>query len=162
MLNRNAMHLYVLYKKEGHWTNGSSETVVRALCNLIDLHEELVYTNGRPAFINSKFFLSVSHSEKVMVIAIASQPIGIDLEKNKDLKPEVIQRLNLDQNKPLIDWCQREATIKLFNDPDYLLKKAPEGTFFRLENVYDAFTCVVAAQNPLPEAKIYHLDENAL
>lgn len=156
------MHLYVVLKKHGQWSNGSSEAMVRKLCDLIELKDELVYDQGKPSFIDSNYFLSVSHSDHVMVIAIADQAIGIDLEKNKELKPEIILRLNLDKLDPLIDWCKREALIKLYNDKEYLYKQAPQEATYRIEDVFDGYTCIVAGTHALPAAKIFHLDENAL
>lgn len=156
------MHIYVLLKKQGHWSNGSSKTMVRKLCDLIDFKDELIYDQGKPGFINSNYFLSVSHSANLMAIAIADQEIGLDLEKNQALKLEVIERVKLDCNQPLQDWCRREATIKLYNNPEYLFKPAPAATKFVTEEIYDGFTCVIASKTTLPKAKIFHLDEQIL
>lgn len=156
------MHIYILLKQHGQWSNGSSEAMVRKLCELIDFNDELVYTQGKPSFLHSNYFLSVSHSANVMAIAIASQDIGIDLEKNRDIKSEVIDRVQLNKDQPLVDWCQREALIKLFNDPDYLFKPAPEGICFTTLNVFDGFTCVIASMNEPDDIKLFHLKEEAL
>ena len=156
------MHLYVLVKENGHWSNGSSEVMVRRLCDLIEFKDKLVYLDGKPAFIDSNYDLSVSHSDKLMVIAIAQQAIGIDLEKNKDLKPELIDRLKLSDSNPLTDWCLREAVIKLYNDKTYLYKEVPENTDHRIIDVFDGYTCVIASPQKIPDIKIIHLNENAL
>lgn len=136
--------------------------MVRKLCDLIDLNDELVYNQGKPAFLHSNYFLSVSHSANVMAIAIANQDIGIDLEKNRDIKTEVIDRVKLDEDQPLVDWCRREALIKLLNDHDYLFKPAPEGTCFTQLEVFDGFTCVLASFQEPDDIKIFHLKEEAL
>ena len=156
------MQLYVIVKTQGRWSNGSSETILRKLCDLIDLKDTLIYTQGKPSFIDSKLFISVSHSENLMVIALASTEIGIDLEKNRDIKKEVIDRVSLDETHPLLDWCQREATIKLYNEPKYLLKKAPSETIFTSQEVFDGFTCVIASKVPLSKTSLYHLKESSL
>jgi succinyl-CoA synthetase beta subunit len=156
------MQLYVIVKNQGRWANGSSKSIVEKLCDLIDLKDVLVYTEGKPHFINSKLFISVSHCENLMVIAFDSTEIGIDLEKNRDIKKEVIDRVTLDENNPLMDWCQREATIKLYNDPEYLFKKAPSSTLYKVIEVYDGFTCVVASKEPLSKTSLYHLKESSL
>ena len=156
------MQLYVLEKTQGHWSNGSSKEMLLKLCDLIQLKETLVYDQGKPLFLNSSTFISVSHSANVMVIAFAKTEIGIDLEKNRDIKKEVIERVNLDEAHPLVDWCQREATIKLYNDSEYLFKKAPSETCFRVEDIFDGFTCIVASKVDLPQVVIYHLKEAIL
>ncbi len=156
------MRIYVLLKKHGTWPNGSSEPIVKKLCTLIDLKEELVYRQGKPFFLNSKVFLSVAHSFNLMVIAFSDQPIGIDLEKNRPLSVDLIERMHLDFKEPLQDWCQREATIKLTHDSDYLYKKAPQGTNFSSINVFDGYTCVLASSSMMPTPKIHYIDEETL
>ncbi len=156
------MIIYVLLKKQGAWSNGSSETIIKKLCTLIDFKDELVFHQGKPIFLNSKTFLSVSHSSNLMVIALAEQPIGIDLEKNRLLNTALVSRMHLDVKEPLLDWCQREATVKLTNDSDYLFKKAPQSTTFIRIDVYDGFTCVLASPSRVTPPKIYYLDEQAL
>lgn len=156
------MHLYVLLKQHGRWYNGSSEIIVKRLCELIELDDKLVYIEGKPSFVDSNFSISVSHSDHLMVIVIADQNIGIDLEKDKDLKPELIERLKLDPDDPLLDWCKREAAIKLYNDKSYLYRPTPDTTFFKRVEVYDAYTCVIAGTKALSEPKIFHLKEEAL
>ncbi len=156
------MHIYILLKQHGQWSNGSSQAMVRKLCDLIELKDELVYTQGKPAFLHSNYFLSVSHSAQVMAIAIADQDIGIDLEKNRDIKTDVIDRVKLDEDQPLMDWCRREAVVKLFNDHDYLFKPAPEGLCFTPLEVYDGFTCVLASHHKPDDIKIFHLKEETL
>ncbi len=156
------MQLYAIVKTQGRWSNGSSEAILRKLCELIDLKDVLVYTSGKPHFLNDKLFVSVSHSENLMVIAFDSTEIGIDLEKNRDIKKEVIDRVILNEKDPLLDWCQREATIKLYNDPEYLFKKAPSETYFKTEQIYDGFTCVIASKKPVSKVSLYHLKESSL
>lgn len=156
------MHIYVLFKKHGSWSNGSSRTMIKKLCDLIDFKDELVFDRGKPLFINSNYFLSVSHSANLMVIAIAQQDFGIDLEKDRVIDIDVIERLKLDHSAPLEDWCRREATIKLYNDPQYLYEPAPSKTLYTTQNIFDGFTCVIASHEEIPQAKIFHLDEQAL
>ena len=156
------MHIYILFKKHGSWSNGSSKTMIKKLCDLIAFKDELAFEQGKPVFINSNYFLSVSHSSNLMAIAIADQEIGIDLEKDRTIEKDVIERLNLDLNSPLDDWCKREATIKLYNDAKYLFTPAPLETLYTDENIFDGYTCMVASKIKIEHSKIFHLDEQAL
>lgn len=156
------MHIYILFKKHGSWSNGSSKTMIKKLCDLISFKDELAFDQGKPVFINSNYFLSVSHSANLMVIAIADQEIGIDIEKDRIIDKDVIERLNLDLNSPLDDWCKREATIKLYNDAKYLYTPAPLETLYTAENIFDGYTCMVASRINIEHSKVFHLDEQAL
>jgi len=156
------MILYVISKKQGNWPNGSSEPMVRKCCAHLNIKDDLVYEAGKPVFVDSKHFISVSHSAHLMIIAFSDQPIGIDIEKNRTLSNELIERLKLEPKDPLLDWCQREATSKLMNNPDYLFKKAPLDAQFIVCDVADGFTCVLASLTPPHLSKIIHYDEHAL
>ena len=122
------MDVYVVHKTSGRWPNGSSEPIVKAVLKKARIKSALCYVEGRPSFVEGQLFLSVSHSNALMVIALAQQPIGIDLEVRKPIKAEVIQRLALDPKDPLMDWCRREAAIKLYDEPLYLMKPSPPQT----------------------------------
>jgi len=156
------MDVYLLHKKQGRWPNGSSEPIVRSILKKARIKSTLSYLDGRPVFLESKLFLSVSHSGSLMVIALAQQPIGIDLEENKDVKTEVIQRLSLDPASPLIDWCQREAAIKLYNEPLYLMQPIPKETVYQELHVSDDYTCVLASKSDLPLVRLIPLNEDDL
>lgn len=154
------MILYVITKQHGSWPNGSSEYVARRVCGLIGMEEHFRYVDGRPILIDSPYHLSVSHSQGMMVVAIAKQPLGIDLELNRTIEPAVIDRLHLNADHPLLDWCSREAAIKLHQDPNRLLSAQHPDTIFTEIDLSDKSTCVVATHDPIPQPMIYYLHEN--
>lgn len=70
------------------------------------------YVDDIPVLTNENF-ISITHKDKLMVLAISEQPIGIDLESKQTLSEHVIKRFNLDIHNPLLSWCIKEATFKL-------------------------------------------------
>lgn len=156
------MILYVITKQSGSWPNGSSEYVARRVCALIGMDDQFRYVDGRPILIDSPYHLSVSHSGSTMVVAIANQPLGIDVEMNRPLESGVMERLHLDPDHALLDWCSREAAIKLHQDPQRLLSSDHPDTIFTEIDLTDKSTCVVATRDPIPTPTIYYLHENHL
>ena len=78
---------------------------------------ELDYSrNGKP-FLNNNVFISISHSEDLVIVAFSKNPIGVDLEYKKVLPKSLNTFLKLDKNldniEVLKEFCKREAIIKL-------------------------------------------------
>lgn len=78
---------------------------------------------------NRKFYISISHSKNIVVVAISlqNQPIGVDIEFQKDRNfPELIHSLGSENEKVLFQkspdkkrmfyrlWTAKEAYIKAF------------------------------------------------
>jgi hypothetical protein len=97
-----------------------------------------------------------------MVVAIANQPLGIDVELHRTIEPGVIERLRLNPNNPLLDWCSREAAIKLHQDPNRLLSAEHPDTVLTEVDLSDKSTCVVATHDPIEKPTVYYLHENHL
>ena len=154
------MILYVITKGHGAWPNGSSEYVARRVCALIGMDDAFRYVDGRPILIDSPYHLSVSHSGGTMVVAIAKQPLGIDVELDRAIEPGVIERLKLNPQHPLLDWCTREAAIKLHQDKNRLLTSDHPDTVFTEVDLSDKSTCVIATHEPIGQPTIYYLHEN--
>jgi hypothetical protein len=154
------MILYVITKQSGSWPNGSSEYVARRVCGLIGMEDHFRYVDGRPILIDSPYHLSVSHSGATMVVAIANQPLGIDVELHRTIEPGVIERLKLNPDNPLLDWCSREAAIKLHQDPNRLLSAEHPDTVLTEVDLSDKSTCVVATHDPIEKPTVYYLHEN--
>lgn len=86
-------------------------------------NRELEIVNKKPRFKNSDINFSISHSEKIILIAFDSNPIGIDIEimKERNFK-ELFARYNYkggNISKELFYkfWTEYEAGIKLQGTP---------------------------------------------
>lgn len=81
--------------------------------------------NGKPFWRNSELNFNISHSHDWIVCCIASDPVGIDVQKYVDLSnptqaAEFIYSLNdfnlynkWDPKNVIEVWCQKEAAVKL-------------------------------------------------
>lgn len=94
-------------------------------------------------------YCSITHAQDLLLVAWESFPIGIDLERQRTLSEALIRRMDLNPQKPLDDWCLREAWIKLDDDPRHLFEPlAPDLHFLKLE-VKEGFTGYALANRPL-------------
>lgn len=74
--------------------------------------------NGKPYLINSNKYISISHTDKYTLVITSLNPVGIDIEKIKKIKPELKNYLciNTDSKyKFFKEWTRREAMIKRDN-----------------------------------------------
>ena len=90
---------------------------------------ELCYhSNGQPYLSGSNEFISISHSGNLVVIAISSEPVGVDVEKQRNISPRhgksfvnetEMQRFVDDNNSSqefLRIWTVKEAAYKAAPD----------------------------------------------
>ena len=109
----------------------------RILINLLQKGEaEMKYNdNGKPYLVSSSEYISVSHTQCCIAVAISSRPIGIDVEriatkvlalKEKFLSVSEIQ--SIDSNKELIHtlllWSAKESIFKLMDATGVDFKKS--------------------------------------
>lgn len=95
--------------------------------------------SGEPFVAGFEGHISISHSRDTLLIAVASRPIGVDIEtlsprvlrvREKFLSPAEIARLGDDVRAVMTAWCQYEALYKLTGildaRPEGLLNGCPE------------------------------------
>lgn len=49
--------------------------------------------NGQPYLSGCELYVSISHSHKIVACAISEEPVGIDVERIRPVKPELHQRV---------------------------------------------------------------------
>lgn len=69
--------------------NGISEHTGMSIDEIILAEDE----NGKPFCKNAEVFFSISHAEDMVVCAISSKPVGIDVEKIRPLKLSAARRV---------------------------------------------------------------------
>ena len=74
--------------------------------------------NGKP-YLNNDIYISISHSDNLVVVAFSKEEIGIDLESIKpfsnDMKKLLDIPLKASSQDSLIEFLKRESVIKLEN-----------------------------------------------
>ena len=75
---------------------------------------------GKPYFLNSNFYFSISHSHGLCAVAVADKPVGVDVEIIKTTyPPHLVERSLTDDEKAIYDgdftriWCRKEAVAKM-------------------------------------------------
>lgn len=151
------MKIFITQNTQEHFRNNSSKALLEKLAMLYDWGPIHYSPNGKPLCTNG--YLSVSHSLEYLVIAYSIQPIGIDLEKIRPLKDELIKKFDLDPNNPILSWCQKEALIKLYDDKHYLFKNITHEHWQKIE-IAKGYCCVIVSNQPLSTYEIIEMKIN--
>lgn len=79
---------------------------------------ELMYEeNGCPHFIENELFVSLSHSSDVAFCAVAENPVGVDVEKIRDISFSLINRVCVDEEKDyVLAGFKHSADEKIISD----------------------------------------------
>lgn len=152
------MKLFVIQRINAYWRNNQSQAILEKLA-ILNQWGQLNYSETGKPFIENGY-ISVSHSNNLLVIAHHTIEIGLDCEYIRPLSNALIQKLQLDSINPLLDWCKREAIIKLLDDKTYVLKKELIDFHFT-EITLDSNFCIVLASKYLVDTyDVIYLDEN--
>lgn len=77
--------------------------------------------NGKPYFKkHPDFHFNISHSEDIIAVAMSSAPVGVDIEKLRDVNPKIAERHFTEKEKSYVKtnadffyvWTRKEAYLK--------------------------------------------------
>jgi hypothetical protein len=152
------MEVFVFRNPQEKWLAGSSQSILPKLVKTYDWGEVTYSDHGKPMLEHG--FCSISHSGHLLVVVWDTQPIGFDIEFIRTIRPELMDRLNLDPKHPMRDWCIREAWIKLDDDPQHLTQR-PDAELAILEIPIEAgYMAMAVARHPITLDSINEVDEN--
>lgn len=151
------MKLFVYKNENDHFKNNSSKALLERLALQYNWGHLSYSVNGKPLCENGH--LSVTHSHDILIIAHSITPIGIDLEKIRPLKAELIKKFDLDPSNPILAWCQKEALIKLYDDKHYLFKSITHEHWQTIE-IDAGYCCVVLSSEALDTIEIMDMKFN--
>jgi len=152
------MEIYAIYKLNSIWKNNSSKEILIKLSEMKQWGLPNYLETGKPTL--SDAYISVTHSNDLLIIAYAKQEIGIDCEKIRPIQETLINKLQLDPINPILDWCKRESIIKLLDDKQYLLKKELNDYFFTEITLNSSYCIVVSSKSIINHYSVIHLNEN--
>lgn len=72
--------------------------------------------HGKPFFEDSDIYFNVSHSGEYVVCAYGDKEVGVDIQKNKEIKDNLIRRISHEKDdkiNPLAIWVIKESYVKL-------------------------------------------------
>jgi hypothetical protein len=148
------MKLFVYRNENEPFKNNSSRVLLERLARQYDWGHLSYSKDGKPLCENGH--LSVTHSHDILIIAHSTNPIGIDLEKIRPLKAELIKKFDLDPSNPILAWCQKEALIKLYDDKHYLFKTITHEHWQTID-IAKGYCCVVLSREALDTIEINEL-----
>lgn len=151
------MKLYLIQNLNSIWKNNSSKEILNKLSYKFDLEIPNYLESGKP--ILKTGYISISHSNQFLAIIYSNQPIGIDCEIIRPIQTSLINKLSLDPNNPILDWCKRESIIKLLDDKSYLLKKELNEFYFEIISFNPLLCLVLASTKAISDIEIIHLDQ---
>ena len=151
------MKIFIIQNNTSNWKNNSSKELLFKLSQKYKLETPIYLESGKPILTNA--YISVSHSNKYLLIAYSDNPIGIDCEIIRPIQQALIDKLNLDPINPIIDWCEREAVIKLMDDKSYLLKKELNEFYFESISFNPNLCIIVASKNEINQYSLTHLNQ---
>ena len=123
------MRIYILKnetKNKSSWINDLKMILVRDYGlkqNDLEFSENQY---GKPYLINNKVYFNVSHSGKLVVIAISKEEVGVDIEiiQSRKYRDEIVLRTFNEKEKEIYEehknidyfyevWTKKEAYVKL-------------------------------------------------
>ena len=115
--------------------------------------------HGKPYVKDLNLYFNISHSENLVVCAVDSKPIGIDVEKIRPINLSVAKRVcNKSELEYLFGFIPQKTDFKLTEDREILLR------FFELWTAKEAYAKALgeglkAVRNPTQE-RIEKIVEN--
>ncbi len=113
------MEVFILYKKDIKINSSIiiSYIYYKKFKKLLDFSFILKDKNDKPYLKNNEFFFNISHCKSYICIAIGSSPVGIDIEEERHIKKNAIDKFltKEEQNSkisPLQYWVIKEAYSK--------------------------------------------------
>lgn len=67
-------------------------------------------------------FISISHSENAVAVAYSDFPVGIDIQKNKEINPKLINRVLTNQEKQYVLNNGKDNFFKLWTAKEAIIK----------------------------------------
>jgi phosphopantetheinyl transferase len=135
--------------------SGLGRAALIRLLKKMGIEEKLAVTpQGKPYLPSNIKYVTSSHSGKYLICAIGDQPIGIDIEKIRELHPGLVTRLKLKEN-PFEQWTLREAMIKLSGDPQALFEEVPfDPVCMQRIEVDPGYMCVIVSDRTIEQITV--------
>ena len=89
--------------------------------------------NGQPYLKGCDLHVSIAHCERMVACAISSEPVGIDVERIRPIKPDICRHVCTQEEKAyVLAGCQRAEEI-IFRKPEVLRR------FFEIWTAKEAY-----------------------
>lgn len=129
------------------------------LPNTLDIIRE---EGKKPRFDSDEVFFNLSHSHGVVMLGISHTPIGVDIEKIRDIDYKSVKFIDADDVEDFFEkWTERESYLKLTGEGLRNLRcEIPSDVHFEHFPVYEDYHACVCADEQNIIA--YEIDPNAV
>ena len=131
--------------------------------------------NNKPIFLNNNIFFNISHSKNYVCCSLANINIGIDLEEDRDIKENVLNKIINEKDKniaPIKIWNIKEAYSKYLGiglkldfskiSVKEIKKNTILNTFFHNINNTNIYFSICCDKNKYISNNINFIDENTI
>ena len=102
--------------------------------------EILSEDNGKPYLSDSSFFVSISHSGEMAAAVISEKPVGIDIEKTRQIDLRILDRVCTEREADYVK-CDKDSEIRFFEvwtaKEAYFKKQGTGITNFKSVEIFD-------------------------
>ena len=112
---------------------------------------EMVRTEGgQPRFDTEQAYCNRSHSGGVMMLGISHSPIGVDIEKIRDIDYKKFDFIDADDLEDFFEkWTERESYLKFTGEGlSAFRREIPSEAHFEHFPVWDEYHACVCADEP--------------
>lgn len=119
-ININSKKINVSFNSENKYYNAEYYLIKRGLHKYFNIDKfKIMYTkNGKP-FLDNNVYLSISHDKDIVVVALSSIRVGIDIQYYRKLDNDTLNNMNklLNVNgNTITNFSIKEAILKLNGD----------------------------------------------
>lgn len=122
------MHkIYIDYKR-------NSEEYLKEILKEYHINYDIFYNEyGKPYIKNNPIYFNISHSNEYIVIIISDKECGIDIEKIRPIKKDIIEKICIDKEKELI--CNDKSFVEMWTKKEAYSKYKGMGYAYGFKNI---------------------------
>ena len=139
-------------------------SIMTSLGNELPATVEIVREEGaKPHFDTDDAHFNLSHSEGVMLVGISFAPIGVDIEKVRDIDFKKFDFIDAEDEQDFFEkWTERESWLKFTGEGiSGFRKEIPKGLHFEHFDVFDGYHACICTDEP-QNIRAYELDLKSL
>lgn len=103
--------------------------------------------SGKPFIKGNPFYISLSHSGDYAVLAVSEKPIGCDIEKIREINPEMPKKIfgeEITEKEKFFElWTKKESYLKLSGEGLKALNKPQSRGYSFFETALSGYKCAV-------------------
>jgi len=117
---------------------------------------------SKPRFDTDEAHFNLSHSGGVVMLGISHAPIGVDIEKMREIDFKKFSFIDAESEEEFFEkWTERESYLKWTGEGLRALKcDIPDGAHFEHFPVYDGYHACVCAEEQ--NIRAYDIDPSAI